>query len=58
MKKLLILAGSFMALSLMSSCTAESIEENESTLMTDTTLPPPLPPDHGGSDRDKDKDKK
>lgn len=62
MKNVLLLLCCFVAATIMSSCTAESIE-NENFLIkaedvTNPTNPvvPPLPEDHGGGDRDKDKD--
>ncbi len=63
MKKLFLLICCFSTTIFMSSCTAESLEnETPAVQVEDVTTPvvpvvptppPPTPPDHGGGDRDK-----
>ena len=61
MKNLLFLLSCCVSALLMSSCTADSIENEEPTIKSDdVSIPvvpvtPPPPIDHGGGLRDKDK---
>ena len=55
MKKLFIM-GCFTAAMLSTSCTTESIEEEETNIVNDDIRPPfPPPIENGDKDRDKDK---
>lgn len=61
MKNLLILMGCcFTAILLATSCTTESIEDDNVNIVNNNSHPLPIPPppdkEHGDDDRDKDKD--
>ncbi len=60
MKKLLIFTSCcFIAILFTTSCTADSIEEDETTIQYNDIppVPTPAPPvEHGDDDKDKDKD--
>lgn len=55
MKKLLILISCFTAILLTTSCTTESIEEEDISIVNEDTHPLPPPIENGDDDRDKDK---
>lgn len=61
MKNLLLVGCFFMASLIMSSCTAEPIENENPVIHADDITAPLLLPnpsiDHGADDKDKDKDK-